>query len=500
VFGTLDARLLAVDAMTGNRCGDFGRDGEVSLKDGFRVLSPRDYQVTSPPAVIGDLIIVGSAIGDNRAADLERGIVRAYDARTGALRWTWDPIPTTADDPAARTWEGESRTHTGGANAWSVITADEQGGLVFVPTSSPSPDFYGGLRLGDNRYADSIVALHAATGKVAWHFQVVHHDLWDYDVPSQPVLATITKDSRRVPVVLAGTKMGHLFVLDRVTGQPVFPVEERPVPQTDVPGERTSSTQPFPTHPGPLVPQGLTADQVWGADDADRDWCRAEFARLRSDGMFTPPAVAGSLVFPGSIGGIHWGGFAFDPYRERIIVNTNRLAVIVRLIPRGQASGGPNDPLSNRLGSEFGRQADTPFGMFRYPFVTPGGVPCTAPPWGVLSAVDLRSGRVNWEVPLGNMTGTPGGEQLGSLNLGGALIAGDLVFIGAARDEALRAFDIETGRLLWKGALPASAQATPMTYRVDGQQFVVIAAGGDGKRLGTKTGDAVVAFALPAPT
>lgn len=184
---------------------------------------------------------------------------------------------------------------------------------MFVPTSSPSPDFYGGLRLGDNRYADSIVALHAATGKVAWHFQVVHHDLWDYDVPSQPVLATITKDSRRVPVVLAGTKMGHLFVLDRVTGQPVFPVEERPVPQTDVPGERTSSTQPFPTHPGPLVPQGLTADQVWGADDADRDWCRAEFARLRSDGMFTPPAVAGSLVFPGSIGGIHWGGFAFDP-------------------------------------------------------------------------------------------------------------------------------------------------------------------------------------------
>ena len=499
VFGTLDARLFAIDAVTGRRCGDFGRNGEVSLKDGFRVLSPRDYQVTSPPAVIGDLIIIGSAIGDNRAADLERGIVRAYDARTGVLRWTWDPIPVTADDPAAKTWEGESRTRTGAANAWSVITADEENGLVFVPTSSPSPDFYGGMRLGDNRYADSIVALHAATGKVAWHFQAVHHDLWDYDVPSPPVLATITKDDRRVPVVLAGTKMGHLFVLDRATGQPVFPVEERPVPQTDVPGERTSPTQPFPTHPDPLVPQGLTVDQVWGVNDADRDWCRAELARLRSDGMFTPPTVRGSLVFPGNIGGMHWGGFAFDPHRERVIVNTNRLAMIVRLIPRDQASDAPNDASNNRLGSEFGKQVGTPFEMLRYPFVTPSAVPCTPPPWGALSAVDLRSGHMSWEVPLGNMTGTPDGEQLGSLNLGGALIAGDLVFIGAAMDEVLRAFDIETGRLLWKGVLPASAQATPMTYRVGGRQFVVIAAGGDGKRLRTRIGDAVVAFALPAP-
>ncbi|MGH3823002.1 MAG: pyrroloquinoline quinone-dependent dehydrogenase, partial [Pseudonocardiaceae bacterium] len=492
VFGTLDARLFAIDAMTGRRCGDFGRNGEISLKDGFRVLSPKDYQVTSPPAIIGDLIIVGSAIGDNRAADLERGIVRAYDARTGELRWIWDPIPATADDPAANTWEGESRTRTGAANAWSVITVDEQRGLVFVPTSSPSPDFYGGMRLGDNRYADSIVALQAATGKVVWHFQTVHHDLWDYDVPSQPVLATITKDDRRVPVVLAGTKMGHLFVLDRATGQPVFPVQERPVPQTDVPGERTSLTQPFPTHPGPLVPQGLTADQVWGANDADRDWCRAELARLRSDGMFTPPSVQGSLIFPGNIGGMHWGGFAFDPHRERVIVNTNRVATIVRLIPRDQVSDESNNASISRLAGQFGQQAGTPFAMFRYPFLAPGGLPCTAPPWGVLSAVDLRSGRVSWEVPLGNVTGTPDGERFGSVNLGGALIAGDLVFIGAAMDEALRAFDIETGRLLWTGTLPTSAQATPMTYRVRGRQFVVIAAGGHGT-LATKKGDAVVA-------
>jgi quinoprotein glucose dehydrogenase len=500
VFGTLDARLFAIDAVTGRRCDEFGRDGEVSLTEGLRILSPGRYQVTSPPAIIADLIIVGSAIGDNRAADLERGVVRAYDARTGALRWTWDPIPATADDPAAMTWEGESWARTGAANAWSVITADAERGLVFVPTSSPSPDLYGGLRLGDNRYANSIVALHAATGKVAWHFQVVHHDLWDYDVPAQPVLATITKDDRRVPVVLAGTKMGHLFVLDRVTGQPVFPVEERPVPQSDVPGERTAPTQPFPTHPPPLVPQGLTVDQVWGASDADRDWCRAEFARVRSDGIFTPPAVQGSLAFPGQIGGMHWGGVAFDPHRERVIVNTNRLAWMVWLIPRDQESDALNDPSNNRLGGQFARQDGTPFAMFRYPFITPGGIPCTAPPWGVLSAVDLRSGRVSWEVPLGNMTGTPDGETLGSINLGGALIAGDLVFIGAARDEALRAFDIETGRPLWKGTLPASAQATPMTYRVDGRQFVVIAAGGDGNRLRTKMSDAVVAFALPATT
>jgi quinoprotein glucose dehydrogenase len=499
VFGTLDARLFAIDAKTGRRCGSFGRDGAVELKDGFRVLSPGDYQVTSPPAIVRDLIIVGSSIGDNRAADLERGVVHAYEARTGALRWTWDPIPATVEDAAAKTWEGESRMHTGAANAWAVMTADEERGLVFVPTSSPSPDFYGGMRLGDNRYANSIVALDVATGKVVWHFQVVHHDLWDYDVASQPVLATIANDGRRVPVVLAGTKMGHLFVLDRVTGQPIFPVEERPVPQTDVPGERASPTQPFPTRPGPLVPQGLTADQVWGANDADRDWCTAELARLRSDGMFTPPAVRGSVVFPGNVGGMHWGGFAFDPRRERVIVNTNRLAIIVRLIPRDKASVPANEEANNRLGGEFAPQRGTPFAMFHHPFITPRRTACTAPPWGALTAVDLRSGSVSWEVPFGNMTGTPDGEKLGSINLGGALITGDLVFIAAAMDEALRAFDIDTGKLLWKGELPASAQATPMTYRIGGRQFVVIAAGGHGK-LGTKMGDAVVAFALPQAT
>jgi len=271
---TVDSRLIAVDAAGGKPCADFGRDGQVDLTQGIKVIDNACcYQVTSPPAVVNELVVVGSSIGDNRSAEMERGVVRAYDARTGALRWSWDPVPTRESDPARATWAGESWRRTGGANVWSVMSVDAGRGLIFLPTSSPSPDFYGGERLGANRYANSVVALRAATGEVAWHFQVVHHDLWDYDVPAQPMLVNVTRDGVPVPAVVVATKMGHLFVLHRETGAALFPVEERLVPPSTVAGEEASPTQPFPVRPRALVPSRLTADDAWGLTPPDRDAC-----------------------------------------------------------------------------------------------------------------------------------------------------------------------------------------------------------------------------------
>jgi quinoprotein glucose dehydrogenase len=497
---TVDARLIALDAAGGTPCADFGRDGEVDLTVGINVIDgPCCYQVTSPPAVVNGLVVVGSSIADNRRADLERGVVRAYDARTGALRWSWDPIPTRESDPARSTWAGDSWRRTGAANVWSVMSVDEARGLVFLPTSSPSPDFYGGERLGANRYANSVVALRAATGEVVWDFQVVHHDLWDYDVPAQPTLVSVTRDGKTVPAVVVATKMGHLFVLHRETGAPLFPVEERPVPRSTVPGEEAWPTQPFPVRPRPLAPSRLTADDAWGVTPAEREACRSRLARLRSEGIFTPPSLEGTVVFPGFGGGVNWGGVTHDPIRGLVVVSTNRLPFVVRLVPRERfqaerAAGAGRGP------GEYAVQAGTPYGMYREPLLSPQGLPCNPPPWGVLAAVDLASGETRWEVPLGTspeLAMWPEASGWGSLNFGGALAtAGGLVFVGAARDTTLRAFDVDTGRVLWSAELPASAQATPMTYRTAGKQFVVIAAGGH-SALRTKMGDYVVAFTLP---
>ena len=500
ILATIDARLIALDAANGQVCKDFGQDGQVDLTRDVRIVNRGDYQVTSPPAVIGDLIIVGSSIGDNRGVEIERGVVRAYDARTGQLRWSWDPIPVDAKDPARKTWQGESATRTGAANAWSIISVDERRGLVFVPTGSPSPDFYGGERKGDNRYANSVIALRAESGKVVWHFQVVHHDLWDYDVASQPMLITIKRNGRAVDAVAVGTKIGHLFLLDRDTGKPLFPVEERRVPQTDVPGEQSSMTQPFPTLPAALVPQKLTPDDAWGLTPADKEACRERIKSLRSEGVFTPPSIKGTIIFPGNVGGMNWSGMAYDPTRNLVIVNTNRLATMARLIPRDEYTRLRASHEGDRLKGEFAQQKGTPYAMYREPLLGPSGAPCNAPPWGALAAVDAATGALRWEVPFGMIPQLgmfPKASEWGSLNLGGSVVtAGGLVFIAAAMDTYLRAFDIETGREVWKGELPASAQAAPMSYEVGGKQYVVICAGGHGK-LGTKRGDAVIAFALP---
>ncbi|MBV8818697.1 MAG: pyrroloquinoline quinone-dependent dehydrogenase [Acidobacteriaceae bacterium] len=476
--GTIDARLIALDGKTGKPCSDFGRDGHVDLTDGIRVRDRGDYQVTSAPTIAGNLVIIGSSIGDNRAVDVEQGVVRAYDASNGKLRWTWDPI----------SWAANTTPRTGAANAWSTLAVDEQRHLVYVPTGSASPDFYGGLRPGDNRWANSVLALDANTGEMVWGFQVVHHDLWDYDVASQPSLFTWGT----TPAIAISTKMGHLFVLNRVTGKPLLPVEERKVPKSDVPLEETSATQPFPLNDA-LVPARLTAADAWGATEADRKWCEDRIKALRNAGIFTPPSLEGSIAFPGNIGGVNWGSAAVDSARGILVANTNRLATTLRLIPRDQYVSESTKARQNRVAGEFGRQTGAPFAIYRESLLSPHRLPCNAPPWGTVTAIDLKSGKKLWDTPLGSLIP---GKAYGSINLGGPIIAGDVVFTAAAMDTFLRAFDLQSGREIWRGELPASAQATPMTYISGGKQFVVVCAGGHAK-LGTKMGDAVVAFTLP---
>ncbi|MBI4421925.1 MAG: pyrroloquinoline quinone-dependent dehydrogenase, partial [Gemmatimonadetes bacterium] len=494
-LATIDARLVALDAATGRPCRDFGTNGQVDLKTDL--VNPPfelgEYQVTSPAAVLHDLVIVGSSIGDNNRADAPSGVVRAFDARTGRQRWAWDPIPRRPGLPGFDTWRGRSAERTGAANAWSVISVDAERDLVFVPVGSASPDFYGGERLGQNLYANSVVALRGSTGQVVWHFQAVHHDIWDYDVPAQPVLFTVRRDGREIAAVVQATKMGHLYILSRQTGEPLYPVEERAVPGSDVPGEEAWPTQPFPAVPKPLVPQTLTAADAWGATPQDRDWCRATLASLRSDGIFTPPSLRGSVLFPGNIGGSHWGGVSVDPVRGIAVTPTNRLATVVRLVPRAAFDSARRAS----PGWQATPQRGTPYGMMRQALRAPSGLPCNAPPWGALVALDLATGAVKWEAPLGAMA--PAADSgWGAINLGGAMItAGGLVFVGATPDQHLRAFDVETGRELWKAALPAAANALPMTYQLSdtGRQFVVVAAGG--REPLWKQGDHVVAFALP---
>lgn len=503
-LATIDARIFALDARTGSVCRAFGTNGSVDLRRGLRNAPyyEGEYELTSPPAVINGIIVTGSAVADNNRTNAPSGEVRAFDARTGALRWTWDPVPRDSTDAAYSSWRGPMSKSTGAANAWSVIAADSARDLVFVPTGSPSPDYYGGERVGDNRYANSIVALRASTGKVVWHFQTVHHDLWDYDNAAPPALVTITRNGRRVDVVLQATKSGQLFVLDRDTGTPVFPVEERPVPASTIYGERASPTQPFNAVIPPLSPQRFTVDDAWGPTPEMRETCRAIVRALRNDGPFTPPSLQGSVAMPSNIGGAHWGGVAFDAAREIAVVPINTIAARVQLIRLDQLDTAEARQNSSRLGDQYTRMHGTPYVMRRNMITTPDDIPCTPPPWGALVAINLKTGAKAWDVPLGDPSSLKpelaaiSRTTLGTPNLGGPIAtASGVVFIGATMDHALRAFDVETGRELWKGALPAGARATPMTFQVrpDGKQFVIVAAGGNedwGK------GDYVVAFTL----
>jgi len=478
---TIDARLIAVDAATGSPCADFGQNGEVSLRD-VPEFHPGWYHMTSPPVVVDDIVVVGSSIDDNTRVNMPGGVVRAFDARNGALRWSWDPIPPNA-----------ANFSSGAANAWSIMTVDPARHLVFVPTGSASPDFFGGLRPGDDKWANSVVALRADTGKLAWGFQLVHHDLWDFDVASPPLLTTIEHEGARVSVVIAGDKSGFLYVLNRDTGVPVFKVEERPVPQSDVPGEVTSPTQPFPIAPPPLAPQQL---KLWGATPAEFEACRKQVQGLRAEGVFTPPALQGTISTPGSFGGLNWSGYAFDPQRELLIANTNNVPFEVRLIPREDARRSASQLIQEH--SEYGSQTGSPYVLYRRPLLSPQNHVCVAPPWGTLAAVDMVHGTIRWQVPLGTFTLAGPNGLPGTVSLGGPMVtAGGLVFIaGTFLDSHFRAFDVETGRELWSAKLPAPGHATPMTYEFHGKQYVVIAAGGHAKLTEEPQSDALEAFAL----
>ena len=470
-LATIDARLICLDAKTGRPSAGFQT---VDLTKGLRI-PPREageYEQTSPPVVVRGIVVVGSAIADNGRVDMPSGEVRGFDAATGALRWTWHPLETKG---------------VGGANAWSLISADEKAGAVFVPTGSASPDYYGGNRPGDNLYANSVVALDALTGKRLWHFQTVHHDLWDYDVASQPALFT----QRGINAVAVGSKTGHIFLLNRETGKPLFPVEERPVPPSDAPGEQASPTQPFPTRPASLAPRKLEAAEAWGPTEVDRAACEALIKGLRNEGIFTPPSEKGTLVYPGNIGGLAWGGMAWDPENNLIIAPANRLAAAVRLVKQEDFE----KVRANSPGWETTRQAGTRFAMSRTILLSPGGVPCTPPPWATLSAIDTITGQLRWQVPLGSLNGD---ARLGAPHLGGPIVtAGGLVFIGATMDSYVRAFSVNNGTELWRAKLPTGARATPMTFQTaNGKQYVVIAAGGHDNPF-SPTGDSIVAFRLP---
>jgi len=480
-MGTNDVRVIALDARTGIPCADFGQSGEVKLEVG-QLEWPGEFQITSAPVVSRGVVIVGSSISDNRRVEAPLGTVRAFDARTGAARWSWDPLV-------------HGGVIAGHANVWAPMSADEDRGLVFLPTSSPSPDFWGGKRPGNNEHANSVVALRTETGELVWAFQTVHHDVWDYDLPAQPTLARIDTGEAMRDVVIQPTKQGFVFVLDRDTGKPVWPVEERSVPQGGAEGEQLSPTQPFPTHvPALMTQQFSSADVFKPFPTFGGPGCAERLEGLRNEGLYTPPSTQGTLEFPMTGGGVNWGGAAFDPVRQILYANTSYAIHIVKLIARSEAEG-----FKPPAGHDFGPQQGAPFAMTRAVALSPLGLLCNKPPWGTMVALDLKAGKILWRSTVGTTEDRaplgmafPWGTPLVN---GVAITAGGLVFTGAM-DAYLRAFDARSGAELWQGRLPVPGVANPMTYLWKGEQYVAIAAGGHSES-GTTIGDSVVAFRLP---
>ena len=507
VFATTDLRLIAIDARSGHRCVGFGQNGQVTLQPDRPLAFKGELSRFSVPAIVNGTIVLGSHIVDDYRSATPRGDVQAFDARTGARLWTFDPVPRDGSDPAYSSWLRNSAVAAGSANVWGHMAVDEQRDLVFLPTSTPAPDSWGGQRPGDNRYANSIVALRGATGEVVWHFQIVHHAIWDYDVAAQPLLVDLPRNGATVPALVQNTKQGLVFVFNRETGEPLFPIEERPVPRGDLPGEWYSPTQPFPVKPPPLVPQGSSPDDAWGFTWWDRRACRRMIEQLRHGPVYTPPSEQGTIVSPWPGGGVNWGGAAYEPGRHWMIVNTNRLMKVVRLTPVGGSGETPRTDPAPASNSEDGFEFDPAVRLLGTPYVyqeglllSPLGAPCNKPPWGALTAVDLVKGEIVWEVPLGSIEDflpVPIPWRLGTPNIGGPIVtAGGLAFIGATMDGKLRAFAVADGRELWQADLPAPAMTSPITYEAAGRQFVVIVAGGSHDLPGPRS-DRVVAYSLP---
>jgi quinoprotein glucose dehydrogenase len=503
LFATLDARLIALDAATGKPCDDFAAHGTVDLLAGLApVVDPWEYNVTSPPTVVGDVVVVGSSIADTLRRVAPPGDVRAFDVRSGRLVWTFHTIPHPGET-GNESWEHGSWQSAGAVNVWSTITADLERGIVFLPVSSPSPDFDGADRPGADLFSDAIVALRASTGERVWHFQTVHHDLWDYDLAAPPVLVQVQRDGARIDAVVQATKAGFVFVLDRDTGAALFPVEERPVPPSDLPGEHAWPTQPFPTKPPPLLPRRLGDEDLWDVDPARLAKCREMLHAMRNEGTFTPPSLRGTLLYPSTGGGVNWSGVGFDPRSRWLYVPVGNIAHALQLTELPADNATRPDTLRPLRTWEGLWWAFTGRGTGLRYWTDPrrgrrvfavDGVPCNRPPWGYLVAVDLERGEVVWRVPSGEDAGVQGLFSYGPLLVTG----GGLVFHAGSRDLHLRAHDAASGAVLATFELPAGLHAGPVTYKLrpDGKQFVVIAPGGH-IGLGSKLGDYVIAYTLP---
>lgn len=495
-----DGRLFALDAETGKPCADFANNGELNLQSNMPYATPGHYEPTSPPVITDNVIVVSGAVTDNYSTREPSGVIRGFDVNSGKLLWAFDPG---AKDPNAIPAD-EHHFTPNSPNSWAPAAYDAKLDIVYLPMGVATPDIWGGNRTPDmERYASGLLALNASTGKLVWFYQTVHHDLWDMDVPAQPTLADITdKSGNKVPVIYVPTKTGNIFVLNRTNGELVVPAPEKPVPQGPAKGDRLSPTQPF-SELTFRPEKKLTGADMWGATIYDQLVCRVMFHSLRYEGTFTPPSEQGTLVFPGNLGMFEWGGLSVDTDRQVAIANPIALPFVSKLIPRGP--GNPIEPPADDKGgsgTEAGVQPQygVPFGVTLNPFLSPLGLPCKQPAWGYISAVDLKTNDIVWKKRIGTVRDSsplPLPFKMGMPMLGGPVsTAGNVFFIGATADNYLRAFSVTNGEKLWEARLPAGGQATPMTYEVNGKQYVVISAGGHGS-FGTKLGDYIVAYALP---
>lgn len=490
---TSDARLIALDAATGDVCTSFAENGVLQLEQGMPYNPAGYYYSTSPPVITDGKIIIGGAVNDNYSTQSQSGVIRAFDVNTGALVWNWD-----SGNPDVTTPLPEGQVYTvNSPNSWSVFSYDDALGLVYIPLGNRVPDQLGmGRSEHVEKYASSIVALDIKTGAVRWVRQTVHHDLWDMDVPAQPALIDITRDGATIPALVGPTKQGDIYVLDRRTGEPIIEVKEVPAPTGAIPEDFTAPTQPVSGLT--FMPPPLRERDMWGISMFDQLACRIDFLSMKYEGRYTPPSLEGTIVYPGNFGTFNWGSVAVDPERQVMFGMPTYLAFTSRLVPRDQIP--PKG--QGEKGSEQGlnRNEGAPYGVFMGPFLGPLGIPCQAPPWGYVAGANLATGEIAWKHKNGtvmDMTPLPLPFKVGVPGIGGPMITkGGVAFLGAAVDDYLRAYDLTSGRQLWEARLPAGGQATPMTYTAGDRQYVLIVAGGHGS-VGTKPGDYVIAYTLP---